>query len=148
MNKTYKGLILGGIGLVFASGVSLAAHHGDKGHGMKKDMAATMLKKLDADKNGSVEWAEIEAFHKKRFEASDKDGNGSLTLEEMKAGHKAMREQQRKDRQDRMFDKLDADGDGVLSREEMRAFQKRGDMDRDHKNMRKRHKDDDGRDKR
>ncbi len=71
---------------------------------------------LDADGNGSLTVAELEAAHGARFSAMDTDGNGAVSLEELTA---AGAEQMAK-RAERMLSRMDANEDGVLQADEMK----------------------------
>ncbi|MCP9481709.1 EF-hand domain-containing protein [Shimia sp. CNT1-13L.2] len=91
---------------------------------------------FDADKDGKVTKAEMEAFAKAKFTEADTDGDGLLSQEEMQA--KALEEAQKrmKERSAKMIERKDADKDGKLSFEEMSANEKRKDkmfnrLDRD-----------------
>ncbi len=74
---------------------------------------------LDADGDGLITQAELDAQREARFAALDSDGNGQITLEEFTASAQMRSEE----RAARMFARLDADGDGALSRDvlEMRG---------------------------
>ena len=101
---------------------TLAVAHGDgPKDGPRDAMRAEHMEKrfteMDADKDGKITAAELEAFRAARFAAADANGDGKLSLEEMDAA----RAEQRKERFGRMIAKLDKDGDGQLSAEEMPA---------------------------
>ena len=72
---------------------------------------------LDADGDGKVTEAELEAFRASRFAEIDTDGDGTVTRDEFVARSVAQAEE----RADRMFERLDADGDGALSRDALEA---------------------------
>lgn len=97
-------------------------HHGDKGpHG---HMAA-MLKELDADKDGTITRAEIDAHESKVFTDADTNADGFVSGEEMMAYREAKREEMRlkrmAERQKKMIAELDTNKDGLVSREEFMA---------------------------
>lgn len=71
---------------------------------------------LDADGNGSLTVAELEAAHTARFTAMDTDGSGTVSAEELAAaGSERMAE-----RASRMLSRMDANEDGVLQADEMK----------------------------
>ena len=98
-----------------------------------------MFDRLDADDDGEITQAEVEARRAKRdekmaarFAEMDTDGSGSVSREEMTTYREAKRAERNPDKnddgvidrteflnaaQDR-FDRLDENGDGVLSEEE------------------------------
>jgi Ca2+-binding EF-hand superfamily protein len=76
---------------------------------------------MDADKDGKVTRAEIDAIRAERQKAMDPDGDGFVTLEEMTA-HAADSAKARAEAMvDRMFARADTDKDGKLSAAEALA---------------------------
>lgn len=75
------------------------------------------FEEFDADGDGSVTRAEVDAFRAGRFAEVDADGDGSVTREEFTA-HVVARATERAAE---MFERLDADGDGALSRDALEA---------------------------
>jgi hypothetical protein len=115
-----------------AGGVALAQSMGDgmmrgqgmmqdegmmQGRGMGGDGPMARFDRFDADGDGRVTEAEIEAFRAARFAELDADGNGAVSRQEF-TDHAAARAG---DRAGAMFDRFDADGDGVLSRDAIEA---------------------------
>jgi Ca2+-binding EF-hand superfamily protein len=74
---------------------------------------------MDADKDGKVTKAEIEAFKAVRFAQADANKDGSLSPEEMSAAHDSMMAQHKADREAKMFKRMDKDGNGLISQDEM-----------------------------
>lgn len=74
---------------------------------------------LDADKDGKVTLAEMEAFRAARFAAADADKNGSLSAEELVAMHEAARAERQMQRSAEMIARFDKNADGLLSADEM-----------------------------
>ena len=70
---------------------------------------------LDANGDGQVTRAEMQAHKQARFAAMDADGDGGLSKAELLANAQARAEK----RVDRMLSKLDADQDGILSTDEL-----------------------------
>lgn len=70
---------------------------------------------LDADGDGALTQAEMEAHRSARFAEADADGNGSLSADEMMA----MGQKRKSDRAARMIERLDANSDGEVSEEEL-----------------------------
>lgn len=111
-------------------------------------MAGPMLpdfETLDADGDGSITPAEMEAFKTKmdadrkakmeareaaRFAKADTDGNGSLSADELSTQMRADDEARKAKRLEKMISKLDKNGDGELSADEMSAMK---DMQKMHK---------------
>lgn len=82
------------------------------------------FEQLDADKDGQVTEAEMQAHGAARFASVDTDGDGFLTTAEIEASGKARAAK----RAARMLEHLDADKDGKLSVEEMGKRRGAGDM--------------------
>jgi len=100
--------------LAAAAGTTAALAHGPDGMRMGGDHGARMeqrFQEMDADKDGKVTAAEMQAGHAARFAATDANGDGKLSVEEMDDARKA----QRLERLQRMVVWLDTDGDGMLS---------------------------------
>ncbi|TMV08008.1 calcium-binding protein [Ruegeria sediminis] len=111
------------------------------------------FQELDADGDGEVSKAEMEAHRMARFDKADTDGDGKLSVDEMQAAAQeranqmvsAMFERHDADkdgfladdelpsprRAGKFFDRMDADGNGAISAEEFADAQER---------MQKRHK--------
>ncbi|QYX57919.1 calcium-binding protein [Roseovarius sp. SCSIO 43702] len=72
---------------------------------------------LDADGDGKITRAEMQAHRDARFAEVDSDGDGKLSAAELEARMKARAER----RAARMLERLDTDGDGAVSKAEMEA---------------------------
>ena len=78
---------------------------------------------IDADGDGKLTPAEMEAHARARFAAADSDGDGKLSAEEMQTAAVKRQEENRARKAGqmaaRMLERMDADGDGALSFEEL-----------------------------
>lgn len=79
---------------------------------------------LDADGNGLISQAEMEAAGEIRFNRIDANADGLLSKEEIIAQQTA----RASSRVDRMIDRLDTDSDGQLSQAELEARPRRGEV--------------------
>lgn len=139
-------LTLAGVA-AFATGAPHHRMHGwdHRGEHRGEFRAGALFERLDADKDGAVTRAEVDAARAERFAAVDADKDGAVTLAELtamltkRAETQASRMMMRADSDDdgvlspdemggrrhaRMFERLDADGDGVVTKaevDEMRA---------------------------
>ena len=84
---------------------------------------AHMIEKFDANADGAISKAEIEAVKAARFAEADANGDGTLTMDEIETWREAERERRMENRKKRMFERQDVNGDGVISIEE---FETRG----------------------
>lgn len=73
--------------------------------------------RFDADGDGQVTQAEVDAFRDARFLEADADGDGAVSFAEMQAMMLARMEERMRSR----FDAMDANGDGVIAKDEMMA---------------------------
>ncbi len=98
------------------AGVSLAEGMGKHGgrHGFWGRM---MLSEMDADKDGTVTRAEIEAHQAAHVAEIDADNNGAITAEELGAHHERMRQKHMAER----LKAMDANADGSVSVDEFQA---------------------------
>jgi len=148
-------LLLGGAQIALADAPRGA--HGP----MQGAQLEQMFERLDADGDGAISRAEIDAAPAARFAEADANGDGKVTVDEIAAMMRAQADARaarmlslrdadgdgalsademgprRADRADRMFSRLDADGDGAITRAEAQAAmqERRGDRDgrrRDH----------------
>lgn len=112
---------LAGGGVVLAQSMGEGMMRGGEGMMMERGMhgmgAGAMFDRLDADGDGRVTAAEIEAFRDGLFAEIDADGNGEISRQEF-VDHAAARAAERAGA---MFDRWDTDGDGILSRDAIEA---------------------------
>jgi hypothetical protein len=120
-------------------------HHGLAG-GMMSGRGWSMLEQFDADGDGKVTQAEVDAVRAERFAAFDQDGDGRLSLEEYQAlwldamrrrmvdqfqaldddGDAAVTVEEFVAPFARVITRLDANGDGELTADELRARHRAG----------------------
>ncbi|MEL6678253.1 MAG: calcium-binding protein, partial [Pseudomonadota bacterium] len=74
---------------------------------------------LDANADGVLTPAEMEAFRAARFAAADTDGDGELSRAELLARAETQVEERRARGIDRMLERADADDNGTLSLAEL-----------------------------
>ena len=91
----------------------------DRGEGRGPGMILQRFDEIDADKDGKLTEAEIQAWRAAQFAAADADKNGSLSAEELTAMQVARAQARMADRATRMIGQHDANGDGQLSAEEL-----------------------------
>jgi Ca2+-binding EF-hand superfamily protein len=102
---------------------------------------ASLLQRLDADKDGKVTKSEFDAVHAAQFKAADKNGDGFVDKAEFTAFDTERRaafgarnpDARSEARVGRIFAALDADNDGKISAAEWKASGERrfGRFDRD-----------------
>ncbi len=117
-NFTLSALTLAG---VLAAGLSTAAFAENRdGMGMGH-MPAFDFTTLDADKDGKVTQAEVDAAHAARVAEVDANKDGLLSGDELAAMHLKMMTERANTMAADMVNKLDTDGDKLLSAAEMAA---------------------------
>ncbi len=115
MKTTYwiAGIVAVGLG---ASVASVAVANQGGGHHRPSFEA------LDADKDGKLTQAELDAHKVQEFAKADTNGDGKLSSEEMLARATARQGERMGKRVSRMIEHVDTDGDGMLSAAEMQAM--------------------------
>jgi Ca2+-binding EF-hand superfamily protein len=78
-----------------------------------------MFDSMDADKDGKLTYAEMEAHRKAEFDAADTNKDGSLSADELSARALARFQEKLADRTQAMLDNMDNDSSGSLSPDEM-----------------------------
>ncbi|TGD42060.1 calcium-binding protein [Pseudotabrizicola sediminis] len=118
------GASLVALAIALTAGAAMA-DRGDRVGGMVDQMGemggAFDFAAMDADGDGKVTQAEIDAFRAAQTAAIDTDGDGLLSAEEIAAMHIRAATKRANDRAARMIERLDTDGDGKLSAAEMMA---------------------------
>lgn len=87
-------------------------HGGRRGRAMMR-----MLRNADANNDGAVTQAEVDAYRAGLVADADADGDGNLTLEEFQTLWMA----QMRQRMVRAFQRLDTDGDAIVTKAEQDA---------------------------
>lgn len=121
--KTFKTITSGALLIALLAGTaSYADGHSERG-GRTFDFAA-----VDANGDGEITQAEVEAFRAAQFASIDADGNGTVDADELAAFAAAREDERRAERAERVVERADTDGDGVLSQDELQANRRGGDM--------------------
>jgi Ca2+-binding EF-hand superfamily protein len=108
------------VALVAVGGIASVSLADGKGkHGRHGDWGRMMLTEMDADKDGTVTSAEIDAHEAARATEIDADKNGSISVEELTAHYERMRQKHMAER----LAAMDANGDGTVSVDEYQAAQ-------------------------
>lgn len=110
------GALIGSAALAEKGGMGMGDGMGGQGRGAMLDQ---MFDTLDADKDGKVTYAEMEAHRKAEFEAADTNKDGALSAEELSAHQQARMQERMAERAQMMLDNMDNDGNGSLSLDEM-----------------------------
>lgn len=106
-------------------GGAAIAEQGEMGMGMggpgegRGAMLAEMFDTIDADKDGKITYAEMEAHRKAEFDAADTNKDGTLSADELSARALARFQEKLADRTQAMLDNMDNDGNGSLSQDEL-----------------------------
>lgn len=108
------GAVLGGVALAEQGQMGM----GGPGEG-RGAMLTEMFDTIDADKDGKVTYAEMEANRKAEFAAADTNKDGILSADELSARMLAKFQEKLAERTQAMLDNMDNDGDGSLSADEM-----------------------------
>jgi Ca2+-binding EF-hand superfamily protein len=82
-------------------------------------MLDEMFDAADADKDGKVTHAEMDAHQKAEFDAADTNKDGQLSTDELSARALAKFQEKLAERTQAMLDDKDNDGNGTLSPDEM-----------------------------
>lgn len=106
---------------VALAGSAALADRGERFGGEGGPMFGMDFAAIDADKDGKITQAEIDAHRAAQAKALDTDGDGLLSAEELAAMHLQNATTRANDRAARMIERMDSDGDGKLSAAEMAA---------------------------
>lgn len=93
--------------------------YGGEGHGGHGPKLLEMFDAIDADQDGKLSLAELEAHRAAEFSAADTNGDGALDAGELSARMLARLEGRLAERTQHMLDNKDNDGNGALSLAEM-----------------------------
>lgn len=108
------GAFLGTAALAERGGMGM----GDRGEG-RGAMLDEMFDTIDADKDGKVTFAEMEAHRTAEFAAADTNKDGALSADELSARALARFQEKLAERTQAMLDNMDNDGSGSLSEDEL-----------------------------
>ena len=125
--KSRSVFVLASVVVALVSSVALA-ERGPKGGGPDEGGAMLLQRfdEVDANKDGLLTEAEMQAFRAARFAAADTDGNGSLSVEELSVMQMQQMQDRAAQRSAKLLKRLDANGDGQLSAEEMAKMERSG----------------------
>lgn len=115
--RVVPALALGAVVLAALGTAAMADRGPGRGEG-----AALLIQRfdaMDADKDGKLTQAEIDAFRAARFAAADANGDGALDKDELAALRLQEMQARAGDQAVKMLERMDADGDGKLSAAEM-----------------------------
>lgn len=79
------------------------------------------LREADTNKDGGIDAAEFAAMRTKQFSRLDAAGAGKITKADFPAALERVRQEQIRQRGEKMFDRLDANKDGAVSQQEFLA---------------------------
>ena len=116
--KTRTKLVAAIAGLAIVGGIAAAAAKGSDGkrsHFWRGGHGAGMFEQVDADGDGRVTRAELDAYLDGILAANDADGNGSVSLPEFEAIAVELARPMLAKR----FERLDDDGNGEISESEI-----------------------------
>ncbi|SPF78081.1 EF-hand domain-containing protein [Pseudoprimorskyibacter insulae] len=107
-------------GFALLAGTAMAHQSGGQmgGKGMRGGMMAP-FEDIDADGDGKITQAEIDAHRAAKFAEADTDGDGALSAEELAAAAEKREAERRANMGQRMLDRLDANKDGKITADEM-----------------------------
>ena len=90
------------------------------GKGQGEGFLQDLMARVDASKDGTVTYQEMEEFQKQRFSAADANGDGKLSQDEFMTAESRdqVRKEIRESRMKSMFTTLDQNGDGALTQAE------------------------------
>jgi Ca2+-binding EF-hand superfamily protein len=110
---------LGGSALVVAAALMGIAAYAQDAMPPKPPHGGFDFATLDADKDGKVTKAEVEAFRAAKVKAMDTNGDGKISADELAAPRIAAATDRIKTRSADMVKEMDSDGDGQLTAAEM-----------------------------
>lgn len=110
------GALMGTVALAEKGGMGMGGGMDGEGRGA---MLTQMFETIDADSDGKVTLAELQAHRKAEFAAADSNGDGALSPEELSAHQLARMQARMAERSQAMMDNMDNDGNGSLSEDEM-----------------------------
>lgn len=111
------GALMGSAALAEKGGMGMGGM-GGPGEG-RGAMLTEMFDTIDADKDGKLSYAELEAHRKAEFDAADTNKDGVLSADELSARALARFQEKLAERTQAMLDNMDNDGNGSLSEAEM-----------------------------
>ena len=83
--------------------------------GPRGEMFRTILTEVDADKDGAITQAEVDAFRQAKVAGADANSDGGLSIDEFDTVYRELT----RSNMVRAFQRLDTDGDGTITKAEM-----------------------------
>ena len=100
-----------------AMNVDFRGHGGKQGKRGARGMMRQIMKKVDADGDGAITQAEVDAFRSSLVTEADASGDGNISLAEFETIYLQVVRNRMVD----AFQRLDEDGDGLVTQAEMDA---------------------------
>lgn len=114
-----KALHIASLGTLILAGAAVEVSAAGPDEILRHAPPRPTFEELDADGDGQVTRAEMEAHRKARFAEADANGDGEIARDELSAWMDKRRAEARERMLDRMIGHRDIDGDGSLSLDEM-----------------------------
>jgi hypothetical protein len=123
MRSELKALLIASVTVMGLGVVPALAKGGPMGMGGPMGGPGMMFQfeDFDADKDGQVTEAEVEAFKAAQFAKIDANSDGKVTTEELVAFHEAQEAARKTEMAGKMIERMDTDADGALTAEELAA---------------------------
>jgi hypothetical protein len=124
MRSEITALLIAGVTVMGLGVVPALAKGGPMGMGGPMGGPGMMFSfdDIDADKDGAVTQAEVDAFKAAQFAKIDANSDGKVTAEELVAFHETQEAARKTEMAGKMIERMDSDADGALTAEELAAM--------------------------